>query len=125
MLDRVSSGFGGPEYALRAVSVSCDLSTEAMRVGRDGLKFRLGKLGSLRIVALGKHAASGTDLDEVGAILDVLTHLSLDGFHAIGNSTLGGVILPRKQIVVAMSAGDAEKRAANEHAGTGNVAVVD
>ena len=95
MLDGVDAGLGGPEDALRSVGVGGDFAAEAVGVGDDGLHLFEGVLAGLRIVALGEDAAGGADLDEVGAVLDVLADLMLDGGDAIGYAFAVDVVTRR------------------------------
>ena len=90
-------------------------AAQAMRVGDNGLHLFQGVLRGLRIVALGEHAAGGADLDEVGAVLDVLAHLVLHGGDAVGHAVAHGVIADGQQILIAVAAGDADERAADQH----------
>jgi hypothetical protein len=55
-------------------------------VGDDGFHLFEGVLRGLGIVSFGEDAAGGANLDEVGAVLDVLANLLLDGGDAVGDS---------------------------------------
>ena len=68
-----------------------------MRIGNDGLHLFQRVLRGLRIVALRQHAASGADLDQVGAILDVLADLLLHRGDAVGHAVAHLVILERAE----------------------------
>ena len=125
MLDGVDAGLGGPENALRAVGVRGHLAAQPVGVGDDGLHLFERVLRGLGIVALGEHAAGGADLDEVGAVLDVLAHLVLHGGDAVGHAVAHRVIADGQQVVVAVAAGDADERAADLHVRPGNLAGVD
>ena len=86
VLDGVDAGLGGPQNPLRAMGVRGHLAAQPVRVGDDGLHLFEGVLRGLRIVALRQHAAGGADLDQVGAVLDVLPHLVLHGGDAVGHA---------------------------------------
>ena len=107
------------------MGVRRDFAAEAVRIGDDGLHLFQGELRGVRIVTLGKHSASRANLDDVGAILDDLARLVLHVLNAVGNASFGGVKLVGQQVVVAMSAGDAERRAAYQHARAGHIAGID
>ena len=81
-------------------------------------------LRGLRIVAMRQHSARGADFDQVGAVLDVLAHLVLDRLDAIGHAFALRVVLKRQQIVVAVSARNAQGRPADQHARSRHVAGV-
>ena len=125
VLDGIDAGIGGEEDALRAVGVGGYFAAEAVGIGDQGLELVEAVLAGLRIVALGKHAAGGADLDEIGAVLDILAHLLLHGGDAVGDAFRGGMELEGKEVVVAMAAGDAQRRSANLHVRAGDIAVVD
>ncbi len=72
-----------------------------------------------------KHAAGGANLDHVGAVLDGLADFVLHGFHAVGNASASHVIFEGQQILVAVPSGDAERRAADQHARARNIAGID
>src|SRR5579863_8913490 len=93
VLDRIHSRLGRPENALGAVGVGGHFSSQAMGVGYDGFHLLQRVLGGLRVVAFGKHSASGANLDQIGTVLNVLAHLVLDRGNAVGDSLCRGVIL--------------------------------
>ena len=107
------------------MGVRGDLAAEAMCVGDDGAQFLLGVLRVLGIVAQRQDAAGGADLDDVSAVLDDLAHLVLHVFDAVSDADLGGMPLVGQQVVVAMSAGNAQRRTAGVDARTGHVARID
>ena len=125
VLDGVDAGLAGPEDALCAVGVGGDLAAEAVSVGDDGLHLFEGVLGGLRVVALGEDAAGGSDLDEVGAVLDVFADLMLDGGDAVGYALAVDVVLVGEKVLVHVAAGDAERGAGDLHVRAGDVAGVD
>ena len=125
VFDGIHAGLGRPQNALRSVRMGCDLASQAMRVGHDGLHLLQRVLRGLGIVAVRKHAAGGANLDQVGAVLDGLADLVLHAFDAVGHAVGGDVIFEGQQVVVAVPAGDAERRAAHQHARAGNIAGVD
>src|SRR5581483_4171150 len=67
----------------------------------------------------------GADLDHVGAVLDDFAHLVLHRLDAVGHALGLMVILEGQQVVVAVSAGDAHRRAAHQHTRAGQRAFVD
>jgi hypothetical protein len=125
VLDGVDARLGGKEDALRAMRVRGHLAAQAVRIGHHGLQFLEAVLAGLRIVALGQHAAGGAHLDQIGAVLDVLAHVLLHGGDAVGDAFGGGMVFGRQEVVVAVAAGDAERRSAHLHVRTRNVARVD
>jgi hypothetical protein len=82
-------------------------------------------LGCLGIVTFGENAAGSTDLDEVGAVFDVLANLVLDLGNAVGYAVTDVVILDRQEVVVAVTAGDAHCGSADEHVRPGDLSGVD
>src|SRR6185312_4862348 len=114
-----------PKDALGTVGVGRHFAAEAVSVSHDGLHFFQRVLRGLRVIAHGKHASGGADLNQVGAIFDDLAHLVLHGFHAVGYAIVLAVVVVGQQVVVAVAAGDAEGRTADQHAGAGHVAGVD
>ena len=125
VLDGIDAGLGGPANAFGPVSVGGDLAAQAVGVGDDGLHFFQGVLRVLGIVSKGQHAAGGADLDHVSAVLNIFADFVLHGSNAIGNAVVGLVIFEGQQVVVAVSAGDAESRAAGQNPGTGDVSSLD
>src|SRR5271167_664478 len=105
--------------------MSSNFSPQAMGIGHDGLHLFQGVLRGLRIVASGEHSAGGADLDQIGAVLNVLAHLVLNGGDSVSHSISYSVILVGQQIIVAVPAGDAERRTAHQHSGPGHIAGVD
>ena len=102
-----------------------DLAPQAVRIGHDRLQFRLRKLRVLRIIAQREHAAGGANLDDVGAVLDDLAHLVLHVLDSISDTDFGGVPLVGQQVVIAVSAGDAQRRTAGVDAWARNIAGID
>ncbi len=125
VFDGVNACFGGEEDALCAVGVRGDLAAEAVCVGDDGLHLFEGVLAGLRVVALGEDAACGSDLDEVGAVLDVFADLMLDGGDAVGYALAMNVVFEGVKVLVHVAASDAERGAGGLHVRAGNVAGVD
>src|SRR4029077_9762694 len=74
VFDGIHARLSGETPSLGAVPVCRTFSAETMRVCYRGLHLFQRVLRSLRIVALGEHAAGGADLDEVSAIFNVLAH---------------------------------------------------
>src|ERR1700722_1923230 len=105
--------------------VGGNFSSQAVSIRDDGLHLLQRVLGSLRIVALGKHSAGRADLDQIGTVLDVLADLVLHGRNPVGHSVPRSVILVGQQIVVAVAARDAERWPAYQHSRSGYVAGVD
>ncbi len=99
-----------------------DLASEPVRVGHDGLHLLKRILRRLRIVAMRKHAAGSANFDQVRTVLDDLAGLVLDGFNAIGHAFILNMPLKRQQIVVAVATRDTQRRAADQHARSGDVA---
>ena len=78
--------------------------------------------GGLRIVAFREHAAGGADLDQVGAVLDVLADLVLHRGDTVGYAIANLVVLRGQQVVIAVAAGDAHGRTADQHVRAGDLA---
>ena len=77
------------------------------------------------VSALGEHAAGAAELDDVGAIFDVAADCGPHADDAIGSAFGAVVEFRREQIIVAVTAGDSERRTRRENAGAGDLAVVD
>src|SRR5690349_13924985 len=107
VLNRIDARIGSPANSLRTMRVSGDLTSKPMRFGDDGFHLVHRVLGSVRIVALRHHAASGADLDDVSAIFDDFADLVLHGSDSVRNAFRFLVIFEREQVVVAMPARDA------------------
>src|SRR5947199_10847349 len=107
------------------MGVGGHFAAQAVRVGNDGLHFLQRVLRGARVVALGEHAAGGADLDDVSAVFDDLADFVLHAFNAVGSAIAFGVILVRQQVVVAMAAGDAERRPAGVNTRAGQHTFVD
>src|SRR6185312_371639 len=71
------------------------------------------------------NTARGANLDQIGAVFDDLAHLVLNLLDAVGNAIGGRVILERQEVVVTMSAGNAQGRAADQHAWTRHISRID
>jgi hypothetical protein len=56
------------------MAVGGDLAVPGVRLGDDGVHLLLGQLGDVHRIGQGEHAARGHELDEVGAILDLIAH---------------------------------------------------
>ena len=125
VLDRVHSRLGCPANSLRAMSVRRDFPSQAVGICHDGLHLLERVLRSLRIISLRKYASGRTDLNQVGAVLNDLAHLVLHRFNAIRCTITGCVIFVGKQVVVAMTSGDTQRRSADQHSRPGNVTCVD
>ena len=65
------------------------------------------------------------DLDQVGAILDVLPHHVLNGRDAVGHAFALHVVLVGQQVFIHVAARYAERRTGRLHVRPGYVAVVD
>ena len=92
------------------------LRPRPVRVSDNRFHFFQRVLRCLRIISMREHAAGRANLDHVRAVLDDLAHFVLDRFDAVSHSAIGGVVFIRQQVVVAMSAGDAQRRTADQHA---------
>ena len=82
-------------------------------------------MAGLRIVSLRKHAAGGANLDQIRAVLDVLPHALLHGGDAVCHAFRSGVVFRGQEVIIAVTACDAEWRPAHLHMRAGNVACVD
>src|SRR5947207_1079767 len=115
MLNRIYSRLRGPENSLRTMGMRSHFAAQAVRIGNDSLHLLESVLRSLRIVTLGKHPAGSTDFDQVRSIFYDLTDLVLHAFYSIGYTASNIVILIRKKIVIAVSAGYAQRGTAYDH----------
>src|SRR5581483_9077037 len=70
-------------------------------------------------------ATRRTYLDHIGAVLDDLPRLVLHTFNSIGSTVAARVIFEGQQIVVAVPAGNAQCRPADNHARTRYIPGVD
>ena len=61
----------------------------------------------------------------IRAVLDVLAHLVLNGGNTVGDSVIGRVIFEGQHVVVAVSAGNAQRRAAGNDARARHVPGID
>ena len=102
-----------------------DLAPEAMRISNNGLHLLKRVLRCLRIISFRQHSASRADLDQVGAVFDVLPHLVLHRGDAVGHAFTNRVIFERQQVVVAMTSRDSQRRSADLHVRSRYLARVD
>jgi hypothetical protein len=102
-------------------------ASEAEAVGflDNGFHFLAGVLRGVGIVALGHDTAGSADLDDVSAVLDVLANFVANRIDSIGDPWFDSVIFRSEQIVVAVTAGDAQSGTAGEDTRAGNVALID
>ena len=91
----------------------------------DCFHFFQSILRSVRIVALREHAAGGADLDHVGSIFDDFPHFVLHGFHAVRYPFTKEMKRGWQQVLIAVPAGDAQRRAGGDHARPDHVAIID
>ena len=124
VLDGIDSGLGGPENRLRTMRVGGYLAAEPVGVGDDGLHLFQRVLAGLRVVALGEHAAGRANFDQVGAVLDVVPDHVLHAGDAISNTSALHVVLLREEVLVHVSAGNAERWAGDLHVRAGDVSLV-
>src|SRR5262249_48450185 len=110
VLDRVDTGEDRVLDGLRAVSVGGDLSAQLVRFLGDGLEFLLSILRGAGLIPFGEHSAGSMNLDQIRAILDVFPHFLAHRPGSIRDALASVVELVRKKVIVAMSAGDAERR---------------
>src|SRR5271163_4524521 len=105
--------------------MSSNFTTQAVGLGHNDLHFFERILRSLWIVSLREHPTRGHELDQIRAVLYVLPNHVTDAVHAIGDAVSGRVIFEWQQIIVRMSAGDAEPWPAHQHSRSGHVAGID
>src|SRR5260370_36496754 len=100
------------------MSVGGDLAAELVGLFRNGLQLLGSGLRSGGLITLAEHAARSADLDKVGAVLDGFADFGTRGPGAVGD-TFGFVVkFGGQEIVVAVSASNAERRAGNARGGT-------
>src|SRR5690349_23298368 len=115
MLHRIHTGFCSPQDSLSAVRVRSHLPPQSMRVGDDGLYLFECVLRRAWIVTFREHATGSANLDQVRSILNDLADLVLHAFHAIRDAVSLMMEFIRKEVVIAVSTGDAEWRTAHQH----------
>src|SRR6266566_2958678 len=106
------------------MSVRSNLPAKSVRVGNNGFHFFKCVLRGVGIVAFGEHAPGRADFNQVRSILDYFSRLVLYLLDAIGGAVRSRVVLVRKQVVVAVTSGDAQRGSAHQHARSGYIAGV-
>src|SRR6266404_541547 len=125
MFDGVDAGSDGVLDGLSAVRMRGDLAAELVGFFGDGLHFFERILRRAGLVAFAEHAAGGADLDDVRAVLHGFPDFGASGPGAVGDAFGLVMIFGREQIVVAMAARDAKRRARSAHTRALDVAGVD
>src|SRR5882672_1690346 len=125
MFDGVDAGADSVLDRLRTVRVGGDLASELVGFFRDGLHFFERVLRRAGLIAFAEHTAGGADLDDVGAVLDGFANFGAGGPGTVGDAFRLIMIFGRQQIIVAMAASDAKRRAGSAHSRTFDIAGVD
>ena len=93
--------------ASAAVTAGYTIAAGPVRVCHDCFHFLERVLRSVRIIAFRQNAASGANLDHVRAVLDHFANFGARSPRTVSD-TFGDVVkFGRKQVVVAVAAGDA------------------
>ena len=126
VLDRIDARANGVFDGLRAVRMRGHFAAQLVRFFSDGLELFEGVLRCAGLVAFAEDSAGSAHLDEVGAVLDDFADFCARRPRTVGDAFgFKVVILVGQKIVVAVTAGDAKRRAGDEHARTFDFAVVD
>jgi hypothetical protein len=108
-----------------AVRMHCHFAARHVRFVDQRLHFLGRVLLRAGRVALGEDAAGAAELDDVDAVLHVAANCFAHTRDAIRDAIGGVVEFRREHVVVAVPAGDAERRSRDQHARAWNLAVVD
>ncbi len=103
----------------------CHLASQPVRIRYDGLHLLQGVLRRLRIVTLRQHAPRRANLDQVGAVLDVVANHVLHCRNPVRHTLALHVILLRQQVLIHVAAGNSQRRPGHQHVWPGNVSCVD
>jgi len=125
MFDTVDAGIERGADAVCAVGVDGDFDAEQVGFVDDGVHFLLGELLRADLGAFGEDAACAAELDDGGAVFDVLADFGAHAPWAVCDAAGGDVIFGGQEVVVAMAAGDADAGAGDEHAWADDLAAVD
>src|SRR5260370_29248602 len=98
------------------MSVGGDFAAELVGFFRNGLHLFQSVLGRARLIAFAEDSARGADLDEISAVLNGFADFGTRGPGAVGHAFGSVVKFRRKKIVIAVSAGNAQRRAGHAHA---------
>ena len=128
MLDRVHARGDGHLGGAVAVAMGRDLAAPAMCFGDDGVHFFLGQLDVIHRIGERQHAARGHELDDVGAVLDLIAHrraaLIGTAAHAL-DGTCHGDALRRHRVLIGMPARRSNRIVGHQHARARNLSGVD
>src|SRR5271163_1902201 len=105
--------------------VSGDFASELVSFRRDGLHLFKRILRRARLVSLAQHSARSANLDDIRTVLYDFANFRARSPRAVGNTLVFKMELVGQEVVVAVPAGDAERRSGDEHARAFDVAVVD
>jgi hypothetical protein len=114
MLDGIHSGEDRVLDRLRSMRVGRHLAAQFVGLVHDRFHLLQGVLGSSGLVAFRHHTSRCTDLNQVHSVLDVLPYFRASRPRPVGDALRLPVILRRKQIFVAVAAGDAEWRTGDQ-----------
>src|SRR5947208_9282019 len=104
------------------MSVRGNFPTKSVRVGNNGLHLFKRVLRGIWIVAFREHPSGGAHFDQVRSILDYFSRLVLHLLDAISGAVRSRVVLVWKQVVVAVTSGNAQGGSAHQHARSGYIA---
>src|SRR6202158_2766880 len=110
VLDGIDAGANGVFDGLCAVSVGGNFAAKLVGFLGDSLHLFESELGSPGLIAFAENATGGADFDYIGAIFDDFANFGARGPGAVGDSIGFVSKFRRKQVVVAVASGDAERR---------------
>ena len=125
MFDGIDAGKNRVLNSASTVGVSGNFAAQPVRGIDDGLHLFRAVLRQRGIVSFRKHPSGGHKFDYVGAIFYIFANFFGDGIDAVGHAVRRPIKLRRKEIFIAVAAGDAERRAGYEHARAGHIAGLD
>ena len=125
MLDGIDAGANGSLGPLRSVGVGSRFLAERMRFVHDGVGFFLGELRDIHFIGGREHAASGANLDHIGAIFDVEADRTPSFLGTVDDAVLRPGLVPEQAraetiLAVAMAAGGADGMHRHQHARSWN-----
>ena len=125
VFDRVDAGADRTLRAFSAVGVRGGLLSQGVRFVDDGVQFVLGELRDVRGIGQREDATGGADLDDVGAVLDVVPHRLASLFGAVDDALFRTTLVAEETgthpvLVVAMAAGQSNRVSRDQHARSQN-----
>src|SRR5580698_4846041 len=125
VLDGIDAGVDRVLDRLRTVRVRGDFAAEFVSFFDDRTQFFERVLRRAGLIAFAQYSAGCADLDNIGAVLHGFAHFRARGPGSVGDAFSAVMKLIGEEIVVAMSAGDSERRSGDQHARAFDQAFVD